>query len=401
VTLIKIVDKVECCGCGSCANACPSRCVKMKEDEEGFLYPIVDDFDKCIRCNICSKVCPVKNLKKEEPFVQKGYLVQHCDEQIRKESTAGGAFTAIAQYVIECGGIVFGAAYDDQLQVVHMAAEDIESLKKFRNSKYVQSNTKYTYREAEQYLKEGRLVCYSGTPCQIEGLKAYLRREYDNLITVDVVCHAVPSPLIWNKYLEMQKEKLGKKIANIRFRDKYYGYKYSAMVITGENNQELYARGVDSDQMLRAFFSNICDRPSCYNCSFKKRYRVSDFTIWDCFTVYNFSKELDDDKGTTRVLIHSSKGQEVFEKIKSRLRYLEVSPGKLTDGVKEMFQSVDMNPKRQQFFSDAKTKSGKELFEEYFPCSMKVVAERFIRVFCAKTGIYSAMKRVYKAIVKK
>lgn len=395
--MITITDKKSCCGCGACYNVCPKQCIAMKPDHEGFLYPEVDA-GKCVECGLCEKVCPVLQVKGDEPIPQSAFLVQIKDEKVRRESTAGGAFTAIAEYIISNGGVVYGVAYNNDFHVSHTSAETTAELFRFRNSKYVQSDTNNTFREAEEHLKSGRMVCYSGTPCQIEGLRQYLRKDYENLITVDVVCHAVPSPLIWDKYLEMQRERFGNDFTNVLFRDKHYGYKYSTMTIKGKDGKNVYNYGIDTDPMLRAFFSDICDRPSCYDCVFKKRYRVSDFTIWDCYSVGSFDKKLDDDKGTTRVLIHSEKGRELFEQIKPSLRYTEVTSDQLTAGVKEMFHSVGGNEKRDQFFRDANSKSGAELFRQYFPETMKVRLERTVRIVCYKTGIYSAAKRVFKAI---
>lgn len=381
-------------------NVCPKKCIEMKRDHEGFLYPVIDS-QQCIECGLCEKVCPVLNVKPDEPFEQKAYLVQIKDDEVRRESTAGGAFTAIAEYTLDRNGVVYGVAYDKDFKVVHTKAVNKSELWKFRNSKYVQSDTGNTFLEVQNELKEGRLVCYSGTPCQIEGLKTFLRKDYDNLITVDVVCHAVPSPLIWDKYLEMQKAKYGSDISNIMFRDKHYGYKYSTMTVKDRDGKAVYTYGIDTDPMLRAFFSDICDRPSCYDCRFKKRYRVSDFTIWDCFSAYDFDKKLDDDKGTTRLLIHSEKGIQIFDQFKAKMRYTEVTPDQLTAGVKEMFRSVGGNPKRDAFFADANSMPGDELFHKYFPETIKVKLERTVRIICYRTGIYSGAKRIVKKILRK
>lgn len=391
--LICIDNKADCCGCGACENACPINCITMARDEEGFLYPIITE-EKCINCGLCEQVCPVINVDAEFPVNQDAYIVQITDELIRKESTAGGAFTAIAQYVLKHNGIVFGVAYDKNFNVLHCAVDNEKELWRFRNSKYVQSNTGDTYKTVEKNLKNGRLVCYSGTPCQIEGLMRYLKRDYSNLIKVDVVCHAVPSPLVWKKYVEMQCARFGKDISNIIFRDKHYGYKYSTMTVKDKSGKKVYVYGIDTDPMLRAFFSNICDRPSCYHCKFKKRYRVSDFTIWDCYPVYKFDKALDDDGGTTRLLIHSEKGKEIFQELKYQFRFSKVSADELTLGVKEMFYSVDENDLRKQFFIDANRMDGNALFAKYFPETFKVRTERFFRLLFLKIGVYNLAKRI-------
>ena len=397
--MIEIKDKKSCCGCGGCMNACPKHCITMKADNEGFLYPVVDK-ESCVNCGLCAKVCPIINYQMEIPFEQTAYLVQNRNEAVRRESTSGGAFTAIAQYVIEQGGVVFGAAYDKKFRVYHVCVEEADELWRFRNSKYVQSDTGETFSQVECFLKKGRMVCYSGTPCQIEGLKRYLIKDYEKLITVDVVCHAVPSPLVWDKYLEMQQERLGTDISNILFRDKHYGYKYSTMTIKDENGKDVYTYGIDTDPMLRAFFSNICDRPSCYECRFKKRYRVSDFTLWDCYTVHNFDKGMDDDKGTTRVLCHSRKADAVILEMYGMIKYKAVPSDKLLVGSKEMFESVQMNPRRGTFFEDAQISTGAELLNKYFPDAWDSKIKKMIRVFLINTGTYKKAKKIVNRLRK-
>lgn len=198
--MITIIDKSQCCGCTACASACPKHCIVLKEDEQGFLYPRVDE-SKCIDCHLCEKVCPVlKPFEKQNP--QEVFAIINPDEEIRLASSSGGVFTALAKQILHAGGIVFGAAFDDNWQVHHISVTKVEDLALLRSSKYVQSRIEKTYTVVEEYLKKGTQVLFSGTPCQIAGLKHYLRKEYDNLLSVDVVCHGVPSPLVWEKYLE-------------------------------------------------------------------------------------------------------------------------------------------------------------------------------------------------------
>lgn len=393
-------EKQNCCGCGACADICPKKCINMEADQEGFLYPVVDK-NKCINCGLCERVCPVLQVEGDKPFKQDGYIVQNKDEQVRKESTSGGAFTAIAKRVIQAGGIVFGAAYDDNFQVKHIAVNNENELWRFRNSKYTQSRTVEAFQKVKAYLKGDKLVCFSGTPCQVEGLKKFLQKEYDNLLTVDVVCHAVPSPLVFQKYVAMQEQQYGN-VSDILFRNKeHYGYKYSTMTIKNSADKDVYSYGVDTDPMLRAFFSDVCDRPSCYNCHFKKRYRVSDLTIWDCFPVYEFNKDMDDDKGTTRVLIHTDKGRQLFEKIKQDMIYMEVDADRLTYGVKEMFHSVNLAKNRKAFMADAAVMSGNKLFAKWFPKTLKVRFNHMARLSCIKLRIYTPAKRIAKALLRK
>lgn len=399
--MIEIKDKQNCCGCTACAAICPKGCIEMKEDIEGFLYPIVNQ-KNCINCGVCEKVCPILNCKDKKPFEQKAFIVQNKDEKVLQESTAGGAFTAIAEYVIKMGGVVFGVELNKDLVAHHIYVDNIEELKRFRNSKYVQSAVgRETLFKVKSFLEQGEIVCFSGTPCQIEGLKGYLKMDYENLITVDVVCRAVPSPLIFRKYVEFQEKILADKIKTVRFRDKYYGYKYSTMNVITDRNHGNYHQGVESDPWLRAFFSNICDRPSCHRCLFRNQYRVSDFTIWDCFHVGRFLKELDNDKGATRVLVHTDKGRKIFEYIKESFVFIEVTPEEAVAGVKEMQESVKADDRRQAFFEDANRISGEKLFQKYFPSTFCVKVEHGIRLVCYRLGIYSVAKKLYVRLTHK
>ena len=349
--MIDIKNKTNCCGCWACESACPKHCIDMVEDDEGFRYPNVNK-DGCVDCHLCEKVCPIINARVEEPRKQRAFLLQHKDPVVLKESTSGGAFTAIASYVIKQGGVVFGAGYNERFEVVHSYTETIEGLGKFRNSKYVQSQIGSAYRDALKFLKDGKIVCFSGTPCQLEGLLSFLHKPYDNLITIDVVCHAITSPKIFRTYVEQKMNEVDGGIENIMFRDKRpYGYKYSSMSVYS-NGKQAYREGVETDVLLRSFFSNINVRPSCYECKFKKRYRITDFTIWDCFDVYKFSKEMDNDKGVTRILAHTEKACHILNRLADEVNLTEINANDAVEGVKELVQSVKVNERRTMFFSE-------------------------------------------------
>ena len=395
--MITIKDKCSCCGCSACASVCPKHCITMCEDDEGFLYPAADE-NTCIECGLCEVVCPVIHVQPDVEKEQRAYLVQHKNEQVLRESTSGGAFTAIARWVLDRGGVVCGAGFSTDFEVVHQWANCYEDLRMFRNSKYVQSRIGNTYKETKQFLMEGKCVLFSGTPCQLEGLFSFLRKPYENLVTVDVVCHACPSPLVYRKYLEAQKKKIGSEFTNILFRDKYYGYKYSTMSIIGCNDSIEYHEGIDTDIMMRAFFANMSVRPSCYQCAFKKRYRNTDFTIWDCFDVDKFSKELDNDKGVTRILAHSDLANIILKESSSQLKVLEINSNKAVEGVKEMFHSVSMNPKREAFFVDLNLLDAEVCFHKYFPVTLRHRLEKQARLWTARLGLYKYIKKIFKAI---
>ncbi|MFI3326633.1 MAG: Coenzyme F420 hydrogenase/dehydrogenase, beta subunit C-terminal domain [Clostridia bacterium] len=399
--MIKIEDKSKCCACTACASACPKKCISMEADSEGFSYPIVDT-ENCIDCRFCEKVCPIATPKVENPFEQEVCIVQNKNQKVLKESTSGGAFTEIAKYVLSQNGVAFGASYHNEFKVKHIYVDNEEDLKLFRNSKYSQSELGDSYIKVQEFLMAGRWVCFSGTPCQVEGLNSFLGKDYPNLIKVDIVCHAVPSPLIFKKYIESKNDLIEQGVSNILFRDKHYGYKYSTMTLINNDNKKVYHRGIDSDPMLRAFFTNICDRPSCYDCSFKKRYRVSDFTMWDCFSIYDYSKELDNDKGVTNLLMHSPKARGIFAEIKDYFNYVKVDDVvKIVNTAKEMHHSVPMNSKREAFFKDANSLNGKDLMNKYFPDNAKTKVKRFVRITCFNLGIYSFVKKIARKILGK
>lgn len=395
--MVNITDKKNCCGCSACANICPRRCIRMEADSEGFLYPKIDE-TVCVHCNACDSVCPVKRNKPEKESPQTAYLLQNRDPQVLKESTSGGAFTAIAEKIIEKGGVVFGASFDEFYRVRHSYAETNAELRQFRNSKYVQSEIEDCFAQAKGFLERGRPVCFSGTPCQIEGLHNYLGKDYEMLLLVDFVCRAAPSPLAWEKYKEYRSR--SGKVTQAAFRDKEpYGYDYSQISITANGEKGHF--GVESDPYLRAFFSNLSDRPSCYACRFKKRYRISDITLWDCFEIHKFNRFLNNNRGVTRVLAHTQKGREMMASVQDHCFVLEISAEDAVKGVREMTCSVSENPNRADFFLDAQTMQSAEWFQKYFPMTAKVRTERLIRISSEKLGIYRIVKRAVKMIFKK
>lgn len=304
--MIQITEKTDCCGCGACVQRCPNACIIMHEDEQGFLYPKVDTA-KCIDCGVCEKVCPVLNHgEPRQPLVC--YAAIHHDEKIRLASSSGGVFTALAEYVIANSGVVFGARFNEKWEVVHDYTETIEGLAAFRGSKYVQSTIGDNYRLAELFLKDGRQVLFTGTPCQIAGLNNYLRKEYENLLSVEVACHGVPSPLVWREYIK------DKNPTSINFRDKRNGWKEYGLNINTRNSE--FHECFRNNLYMKAFLRNYSLRSSCFLCRLKSGASNCDILIADFWGIDNVLPNLLKDKGVSIILPYSKKGNDILQFIK-------------------------------------------------------------------------------------
>lgn len=359
----------------------------MKADHEGFLYPQVDAAS-CIACGICEKVCPILTplTAKTDGSHVRSYAAYHKDEKIRLASSSGGVFTALATQVIRNGGVVFGAMLSDDMKVVHSFTETVEGLAAFRGSKYLQSRIGDAFSQVKAFLSENRLVYFSGTPCQIDGLLAYLKKPYDNLITQDIICHGVPSPLIFEKYLAYQQKKAGQEAKNISFRDKKLGWKRFSMNVTFQTGEE-YRSTLTDDPFLRAFLSDNCLRPSCYNCHFKNYARSADLTLADYWGVNRIMPELDDDKGISLVFSHSEKGDLLLRSAEDSLYLTPTDAEEALRFNASMIRSVNKPKTRDKFMN--------EVTHDNFP--MKV--DQLCRVSTIKrilNKIRSILRRIFK-----
>ena len=309
--MIDITNKENCCGCSACVQVCPKHCINFKEGDYGFRYPSVNA-DNCISCGMCEKVCPCKNqLMPHKP--DHVFAAINSKEEIRMNSSSGGLFSAIAEEVLEQGGVVFGARFNEEWEVEHDYTENKEGLVYFQGSKYVQSQIQHSYIKARDFLNEGRKVLFSGTPCQIAGLKGFLRKKYTNLLTIDVVCHGVPSPLIWKDYLTSINPS-NDKITHLNMRDKSRGWtKYSYLIRS--NEKDLYNDYAANSPYLQAFISNLSLRPSCFNCPAKLGRSGSDLTLADCWGFEELCPEMFDNRGISAILINTPIGSKVFEKL--------------------------------------------------------------------------------------
>lgn len=309
------LDKKDCSGCTACLHVCPKQCISMKQDEEGFLYPVIDK-SLCIECGLCEKVCPFDkpSYKNENPIVYAAYLK---DKSQRMQSTSGGIFYAIAKWVIEQNGIVYGAAFDDNFKLKHIGVDSIDDLQRLRGSKYLQSDLGNVFAEIKEYLNHGRWVYFVGVGCQVAGLLSFLRKEYETLITSDLVCHGVPSQLMFDWHLEYLRQKEQGDIVSYSFRD-YKGWGGCETYRCVTRGQRIRIRkfyGYSLSPFLYSFMHGFTNRYSCYNCKFAKIPRQGDITLADYWGVYHFFSDLDTDKGVSLVLLNTSKAKEIWNRI--------------------------------------------------------------------------------------
>lgn len=346
---MQVENKTNCTGCGACYNACPVDAITMRGDEYGFYKPVIDK-SKCTNCGLCEKTCPLDNYqsKNDEPMA---LALINKDDDIRARCASGGAFSAFAKYVLEQNGIVYGVIWNNDIVAVHSRAENIEQLEKMYSSKYVQANTLDTFKQAKKDLEEEKLVLYSGTPCQIAGLKSYLKKDYENLITIDLICHGTPSPLLFEKYKqEFLKNKPDEKIININFRSKLIGWNSAHTITDIYTNVKLYS--LEKINYMKAFLYNAAINTSCLDCQFNKIPRMADITIGDFWGVDEYDESLNDKKGTSIILINNIKGKNLLNKIETSCKLQEV-PLKV---------AAKRNP---NIYSSSKAHKNREEFLEY------------------------------------
>lgn len=308
--MISLNSNSNCCGCGACVQKCPKQCISLHEDKEGFLYPRVNT-DTCVNCGLCEKVCPMLTPYESRKPLQVLAAINN-DKEIRMQSSSGGIFTLLAEKVINEGGVVFGARFDEDWQVTLDYTETIEGLAPFRGSKYVQARTGETYKQCENFLKDGRKVLYSGTPCQIAGLTHFLKRKYDNLITVEIICHGTPSPKIWHEYLRTFIQE-PKEITYINFREKQIGGGYNYVIKSG--SKTLFDDAASKSLYSLGFIENYYVRPSCFYCKAKSGRSHADFTLGDCWGIETIDKGFDDGKGISVVCINTHKAITIAEEL--------------------------------------------------------------------------------------
>ena len=396
--MIKIENKESCSGCSACKSICPVECIEMIPDKEGFLYPKVDE-EKCIHCNKCDHVCPVKNRIIPCESLLETYAVQSKDKERLLKCTSGGAFTEIAIHLLNMGWYISGVVFDEEFCVKHIVSNKLEDVNRFSGSKYVQSEMNNVFETIIQLLKNGKKILFCGTPCQVEGLKRCVGNLDENLLTIDLVCHGVPSPEIWRQYIQYATEKRGE-IEYVNFRSKRFGYHVTVMEECYEKGKKYYG-SARSHIMSKVFFSNIADRPICYKCPFKTQKRVSDLTIYDCWNLSKLTELVtDNDKGYTNVVVHTKKGEKAILDMTPYVDMYKVETGKAIDADgKMMLNSVPENMKREAFYEALNNYGLISAVNQFLPITLKDRAIDKGKNVLNKTGLLKYIK-AFKGRIK-
>ena len=377
-----MLPDIDCVGCGACANVCPQNCLNMIADKNGFLHPEIDK-NACVNCQACEKVCPIINQKPKASNSIQTYAVYSKNDNVRSSSSSGGVFHTIATRIIENGGIVYGAAFDQDLYLSHKGIESIEDLYILQGSKYLQSDTKLCFKEIKTHLDTQRPVLFCGTPCQVEGLLCYLKKPYENLFTLDFICHGVPSPKAWQEYIKSQEKTFSSKVCSASFRDKSKGWSYFSSKLNFANKKE-YTNIHYNDAFMKAFLQNVSLRETCYNCKFKTVNRNSDITMGDLWGIKNILPDITDDKGVSVVFFQSEKGARLFEQVNKDLWIQEISFDSAIASNSAMTKSVYEHNFREYFFKNL----GKQDFE------------RLVKS-CLEPSYYTRLKRKLIQIISK
>ena len=348
--MLNLTNKESCVGCTACESICPKHCIEIKSDTEGFRYPEMC-ITECIECNACRKVCPLLKDDIQSASLPVAYASRTIDDTIRMESSSGGIFTELAKKILLQKGVVYGAVYDEQFEIQHCDIERIDDLYKLRGAKYAESCLGNSFGKILDRLKQGQEVLFSGTPCQVAGLKSFLKKDYENLFCIDFVCHGVPSPMAWKEYVKYRakQDADGEMPIKINLRDKTTGwskYRYSNLFQYKDGNEHSC---LSSDSLyMKLFVGDYISRKSCSNCKFKGYNRVSDITLGDFWGIWDIAPEMDDNKGISLVLIQSEKGRKMFEDISDKIESKEMALEQVSLQNPSILKSSPANPKRQQ-----------------------------------------------------
>ena len=346
------IKKELCCGCGACKDACTINCISMKQDNEGFVYPVVDE-KRCLNCGKCTVVCPnfQRFAKVKENYTASFYASYGKNFQKVKEGSSGGIFELLAEEIIGIKGIVYGAYLDEKIRVRHGRATNIDEVMKFRKSKYLQSDMTGIFNRIKEDLDEDKNVLFTGTPCQVAALYSFVGRDYSNLFTVDIVCHGVPSELVFEKYICSVEEKNGKKIISLCWRNKEEGWGPNRISLYFDDGSSIVMKSQENPMQV-GFLDNLYLRPSCYNCNFAKMPRIGDITLGDFWGYDGTLLKENNNKGLSLVVLSSQKGESLYERIREKVIDEKVEQQYCVDRSYHLANAPKNNNMRENFFRD-------------------------------------------------
>lgn len=384
--MINIQNKVDCCGCNACGDICGKNAITFKTDNEGFWYPEVD-MGKCVDCGLCEKVCPIINVKElkkndyQEPIC---YAAEHKNIEVVFDSTSGGLFSALAEIMYRSKGYVGGAIFNEDFTVRQYISNDKEDLPKLRSSKYLQSNLEGFYKQVKQLVIAGEQVLVCGTPCQMAALRAYLRKDYDNLIIADFICRGINSPKVWLKYVASFEERYGSPVVYAKAKSKEYGWRNLTQKMILADGRHIYETKDQNDFTKGYLRTNAYCRPSCYDCKFKGFPRMADISLADFWGIEKVDKSMDKNLGTSLVMINSKEGVAFFEKAKARAKVIQVQFESILAGNKALTQSLPPSKvNREQFFADLDKMTFTELAKKYInsiPLTSKQKLKLYVKI---------------------
>jgi coenzyme F420-reducing hydrogenase beta subunit len=361
-------EEKDCCGCGACSQICTSKCIDIQKDDNGFLFPVIDN-SKCTNCDRCNRVCPINEyIESVNDF--NAYAVYANDSEAILNSSSGGAFPLLAEYILKNNGKVYGAGFNEKYNVYHFGIENKSELKCLLGSKYIQSNTQNTFNEVKQYLKDGRMILYTGTPCQIAALKLFLGKQYENLYTADVICHGVPSQLMFDEYAKYLEKKHGGKLIYINFRDKIkYGWSITLRYDIQKMNGKIRKYFVPSklSEYFTGFLRGYILRESCYHCSFASLNRPGDITMGDYWGYQKVLPNLKHDTGLSIILVNSQKGYNMIQSIKESASIfpLNIEQAKVSENI-NLFHPTQRPPERDLVYKELRLYGFNFIARKYF-----------------------------------
>ncbi len=386
-------EKKDCCGCSACMNVCPVKAIIMKPDEDGYTFPKIDN-KICIDCGLCEKVCAFQNVPVSENEPIATYVAVNKNKDILLSSSSGGLFGALASLIFEKDGVVFGCAYNNDMVPEHICVNNLTDMKKIQGSKYVHSSINHTYSEAKKYLNDDRWVLFTGTPCQIAGLKSFLGKSYGRLITADIICHGVPSAGFFKGYIKHLEEKFNGKVIDFKFRDKSNGWGLMGKVVYKKNNKLLKKIIVPIiSYYYNYFLKGYIYRENCYECKYACGGREGDFTMGDYWGIEKAHPDIETKNGVSVLLVNSKKGMAL---VKDLSKYLDF---KLSDFEKAREQNIQLkrptakSEKREKILSIWREGGYKAVADEYYKANKKTfMALRFKML--VPPSVKSFIKRV-------